>query len=165
MMKRLLLLLTLVMCCLAAAQNVPQEVPKEQLEHLVPQTYFFAGQTATTQLRNAGAIKFSDGRYLMLALVDVSGYSTGIAQKYQGLLITQVPLKVNDKTIPPGYYGFGSPTADHFGILDVNANEIAGGKIEPSTGTERPIPLRVTSSASTVTISLGRRSFSLQPAL
>ncbi|MEO8725755.1 MAG: hypothetical protein ABI383_06485 [Acidobacteriaceae bacterium] len=138
-----------------------KELSKAELARLIPASYFFAGQTASTQLRNAGGVRFNDGKFLLIALVDNSGYSSGLAQKYQGLLITQVALDFDGSTIEPGSYGFGSPAANHVGILDINANEIAGGATAASPN-PRPVPLRLTVGDSGIIVSLNKRSFTLK---
>jgi hypothetical protein len=147
----------LLSCCAAFAQQA-SEIGKQDLAKLIPQNYFFAGQTASTQVRNAGGVKIGD-KVVLFALVDNSGYSTGIQQKYQGLLITQVPLKVGDKTVQPGSYGFGTPTAEHFNVLDINATEIAGGAVTAADAQQRAVPLRVTSKEDSIVLSLGKRVF------
>jgi len=41
----------------------------EDMQKLLPSTLFYGGQTATTQLRNSGGIRFSDGKLVLAALV------------------------------------------------------------------------------------------------
>jgi len=60
------------------------------MDKLLPATVFFRGQVASVQARNSGGIKLPDGMFVEAALVDTSGYSTGIQQKYQAYLITEV---------------------------------------------------------------------------
>ena len=161
MKKIFLLLVLLCSTCFGWAQQTAKELSKTELAQLVPTNYFFAGQTATTQVRNAGGVRFEDGKLLLLALVDNSGYSTGVAQKYQGLLITEVVLEVNGKTVPPGSYGFGLPSPDHVGILDINGSEIAGDSATAAAGSERAVPLHVMVSTGKIVVNIGKRSFSL----
>ena len=40
------------------------------------------------------AFQLADGKMVIAALVDASGYSTAIQQKYQGLLITETKLTI-----------------------------------------------------------------------
>src|ERR1700742_4753160 len=77
------------------------------LSKLLPDAVFFRGQTATTQARNSGGIRFADGFYVLVSLVDNSGYSTGIQEKYQAYLITEVPLSFDGHRLAPGAYGAG----------------------------------------------------------
>jgi hypothetical protein len=39
--------------------------------------------------------------------VDASGYSSEILQTYQGYLLNEMQLRIEDKTLEPGAYGFG----------------------------------------------------------
>ena len=74
---------------------------------LLPETVFFRGQTAPVQLRNSAGVRFSDDLYTLAVIVDSSGYSSGIREKYQGYLITEVALDFGGQTVQPGAYGFG----------------------------------------------------------
>ena len=51
---------------------------------LFPEHVFFRGQVASAQLRNTGDVHFADDLYVLAGLVDSSGYSTAIKEKYQG---------------------------------------------------------------------------------
>src|SRR5438876_8027685 len=74
---------------------------------LFPESVFFRGQTAPAQMRNTGGIHFSDDLYVLAGLVDNSGYSTGICEKYQAYLITEVTLQFGAQTLKAGAYGVG----------------------------------------------------------
>ena len=43
------------------------------LAKIVPTSVFFRGQSATTQLRNSGGVRFADGALMFAVLVDNSG--------------------------------------------------------------------------------------------
>src|ERR1700758_5214872 len=63
-------------------------------EKLLPAAVYYKAQSAPTQLRNSGGVKFADGYYLLATLVDTSGYSSDIQAKYQAYFITEVPIKI-----------------------------------------------------------------------
>jgi len=44
---------------------------------------------------------------MLAGLVDNSGYSTGIREKYQAYLITEAALQFGAQTLKPGAYGVG----------------------------------------------------------
>ena len=71
-----------------AQKAAPHVLSSDELKKVVPAEFFFAGQKAPTQLRNAAGFQTADGKLMLAALVDASGYSTAIQQKYQGMLIT-----------------------------------------------------------------------------
>src|SRR5487761_253647 len=89
---------------------------------LAPPTVFFRGQSASLQLRNTYGLHFVDNTILLAGLVDSSGYSTGIQQKYQGYILSEVPLDFAGKTLPAGAYGFIAP--DAFTVMDLGAHEV-----------------------------------------
>ncbi len=74
---------------------------------LLPASVFFRGQSATTQLRNSGGVKFADGMFVLAMLVDTSGYASDVQQKYQAYFITEEAIKIEGHELPAGIYGVG----------------------------------------------------------
>lgn len=113
---------------------------------LLPGSVFFRGQTATTQTRNSGGVRFADGFYVLVALVDNSGYSTGIQEKYQAYLLTEVPLSFDGHRLPPGAYGAGIvKNADslQFVVQDIGAHDLLQSAAANDAKLHRPTPLQV----------------------
>jgi hypothetical protein len=110
---------------------------------LFPESVFFRGQTAPAQMRNTGGIHFSDDLYVLAGLVDNSGYSTGIREKYQAYLISEVTLQFGAQTLKPGAYGVGFIEGAKFVVLDLAANEIFQAASRKDTEIKRPVPLQV----------------------
>lgn len=110
---------------------------------LLPATVWFKGQSATTQLRNSGGVKFADGYFVLSTLVDTSGYSSDVAAKYQAYFITEVPIKLGGQSLPPGVYGIGFIADDKLVVTDVGAHEIATVSTSTDEGLKRPTPLQV----------------------
>src|SRR5260221_4184228 len=79
----------------------------EHVKKLAPNSYYFAGQSAAVQVRNTAGLKNSAGKVVLAGLVDTSGYSTAIQEKYQGFLITETKLSFDGATLDPGEYGVG----------------------------------------------------------
>src|SRR5208282_1229547 len=117
----------------AAGRLSPQAKPETVLKaadvgaKLFPDKVFFGGQVATVQLRNAGGIHFSDGAYTLAALVDGSGYSTELRQKYQGYLLSEAAIEIQGHKLPAGAYGFGFLNGGKFVVMDVGAHDIFQG--------------------------------------
>src|SRR5262252_7570662 len=111
---------------------------------LFPESVFFRGQTAPAQMRNTGGIHFSDDLYVLAGLIDSSGYSTGIRQKYQAYFITEVVLEFGAKTLQPGAYGVGFIEGGKFVVLDLAANDLFGVESHRDSDMKRPVPLQVT---------------------
>ncbi len=84
---------------------------------IFPDQVFFRGQVAPVQMRNTGGIRFGDDFYVLAGLVDNSGYSTSIRQKYQGYLITEVTLEMGGQKLAPGAYGVGFIAGNRFVVM------------------------------------------------
>ena len=97
-------------------------------------------------MRNTGGIHFSDDFYVLAGLVDNSGYSTGIREKYQAYLITEVALQFGAQALKPGAYGVGFIEGGKFVVLDLAANELFRAASQKDTQMKRPVPLQVTAS-------------------
>src|SRR5579862_2143634 len=71
-------------------------------QKLLPASVYYKAQSAPTQLRNSGGVKFADGYYVLATLVDTSGYSSDIQAKYQAYFIAEVPVEIGGKKLPAG---------------------------------------------------------------
>lgn len=122
---------------------------------IMPATVFFRGQTAPTQGRNSGGVHFANGKYMLAALVDTSGYSTEVKQKYQGYLLTEVPLDFGGHHLAPGAYGFGFIGNHRFVVLNIGGEQIMETSWHPFVG-NRPVPLEVLSAKDGYQLCSGR---------
>jgi hypothetical protein len=133
----------LVLLTAGLAQKTAQHLlTAEELKSIVPAEFFFRGQKAPTQLRNAIGFQMADGKVTLAALVDVSGYSTSIQQKYQGLLITESKLDIGGSELPPGEYGFGF-AADKFVVMNVASEDALSAPCQTDAELKRPVPLKL----------------------
>jgi len=114
---------------------------------IFPERVFFRGQVAPAQLRNTGGVHFADDLYVLAGLVDSSGYSSGMREKYQGYLLSEVTLQFGDQTLKPGAYGFGFLTSGKFVVMDLGANDVLQGTSQKDAEMKRPVPLQVAASA------------------
>lgn len=151
MIRRFVLLASLVLFSLAplsgnaqtAATSFPQILNAAQAGAVLPPSVFFAGQSAPTQTRNSGGVRFSKDAMLLATLVDNSGYSSSIQQKYQAYLITEAPIDLGGHRLPPGAYGCGFIAGDNFIVMDIGANEIFTIKSAQDPALQRPTPLQI----------------------
>jgi hypothetical protein len=120
----------------------------EITSRLLPETVFFRGQTAPVQLRNSAGVRFSDDLYTLAAIVDSSGYSSGIREKYQGYLITEVALDFGGQTVRPGAYGFGFLNGGKFVVMDLGAHDVIQGASQHDAELKRPVPLQIAAASS-----------------
>lgn len=114
---------------------------------LLPNAVYYDGKSASTQLRNAAGVHFTDGAYTLAVLVDTSGYSSEVQQKYQGYLLTETALEFGVHRLVPGAYGFGF-VAGHFVITDIGAHEVLDAEASRDPQMSRPVPLQVVESSS-----------------
>lgn len=110
---------------------------------LMPSRVFYRGQTATTQLRNSGGIKFADNYYVLASMVDTSGYSTDVAAKYQAYFITEVPMHVGGMRLGTGVYGIGFIAGNKFVVTDVGGHDVLTVNSTTDSALKRPMPLQI----------------------
>lgn len=127
----------------ASAQGGTKILKPAELTKLIPQTVFYRGQSATTQLRNSSGIKFDDGFLVLTCMVDTSGYSTGIAAKYQAYFITEVPIQVGGQSLAPGAYGIGFIEGNKFIVTDLGAHELLTVASATDSEIKHPMPLQI----------------------
>ena len=63
------------------AQGGDTVLKPSDTQKLLPASVYYKAQSAPTQLRNSGGVKFADGFYVLATLVDTSGYSSDVAAK------------------------------------------------------------------------------------
>jgi hypothetical protein len=112
-------------------------------QKLLPASVYYKAQSATTQLRNSGGVKFADGYYVLATLVDTSGYSSDVQAKYQAYFITEVPLKIGGQDLPAGVYGIGFIGGGKLVVTDVGAHDLLTVSTGDDGGMKRPTPLQV----------------------
>jgi len=110
---------------------------------LFPEAVFFRGQSAPVQMRNTAGVHFSDDLYVLAGMVDNSGYSTGIRERYQAYLLSEVTLQIGGQTLKPGAYGMGFIEGGKFVVMDLAANDIFRLGSQRDAEMKRPIPLQV----------------------
>lgn len=157
------LMVLAVLSALALAQQSKPAgvVDKADLKTLVPSTYFYRGQSATVQLRNSAAIRTQDQKYILAGLVDTAGYASDVAQKYQGLFITEVKLKIGGSELAPGQYGMGF-VGDKFVLTDVAANDLFSVSSTRDDKLKRPVPLALVEEGGAYRLYAGRKYVTLE---
>jgi len=130
-----------VLGSLTLAQAGAQILTDDQVKKLAPSSYFFAGQSAAVQVRNTGGLKNSAGKLILAGLVDTSGYSTAIQEKYQGFLITETKLTFDGATLDAGEYGFGFKDGK-FIVMNVAATDLLSIPSQNDDQLKHPVPLK-----------------------
>jgi hypothetical protein len=114
---------------------------------IFPERVFFRGQSAPVQFRNSAGVHFADDLYVLAGMVDSSGYSTAIKEKYQAYLLSEVTLEIGGQTLKPGAYGIGFLNGGKFVVMDLGANDILQATSQKDMEMKRPVPLQVVPSA------------------
>jgi hypothetical protein len=114
---------------------------------IFPERVFFRGQSAPVQFRNSGGVHFADDLYVLAGMVDSSGYSTAIKEKYQAYLLSEVTLEIGGQALKPGAYGIGFINGGKFVVMDLGANDVLQASSQKDTEMKRPVPLQVVPSA------------------
>jgi hypothetical protein len=99
----------------------------------------------------------------LAALVDASGYSTAIQQKYQGLLITESKLNVEGSELPPGQYGFGYTASDKFVVMDVANDDVLSVPSKTEQALERAVPLKLVEEGGAYRLYAGKKWVEIKP--
>jgi hypothetical protein len=156
---------TLVLLLLASglAQKGAQHLLSgDELKTVVPAEFFFRGQKAPVQLRNATGFQSASGKVTFAALVDASGYSTAIQQKYQGMLITESKLNIGGSELAPGEYGFGF-AAEKFVVMNVANDDVLSAPYQTEAELKRAVPLKLVEDGASYKLYAGKKWVSVKP--
>ena len=155
--------LIVAMASLVTAQQATKHaLSGDELRKAVPAEYFFRGAKAPVQLRNAVGFQLADGKITLAALVDASGYSTAIQQKYQGLLITESKLDIGGSELAPGQYGFGFTSDGQFVVMDVANNDVLTVPSAAYPQMQRALPLKLEPDGSSYTLYSGKKGVGIK---
>jgi hypothetical protein len=132
-------------------------LPAADAGKILPASVWFKGQSATTQPRNSGGVKFADGFFVLSTLVDTSGYSSDVSSRYQAYFITEVPLRIEGHELAAGVYGIGFIPGDKFVVLDVGAHDLFVVSSHTDVELKRPVPLKVSAEKDSFRLWEGRK--------
>lgn len=141
-------------------------LPAGETEKLLPSSVLFKSQLAPVQGRNSGAIRLPSGALIVTSLVDSSGYSSGVRERFQFFLYTEVPLQLAPgKVLPVGFYGGGFLADNTMIVLDVASHDLV--KVptltDPSLRRPRPLQILHDATANEDRLYLGRSYLVLRP--
>jgi hypothetical protein len=113
-------------------------------------------------MRNAVGFELADGKMTLAALVDVSGYASSVAQKYQGLLITESKINIGGSSLAPGQYGFGFTGDGKFVVTDVADNDVLSVTYETDQALKTAVPLKLIADAEGYKLYAGKKWISIK---
>lgn len=154
----LLLICVVLQCGLTVAVAVGNEAvlkASDITSKIFPDQVFFRGQVASVQMRNTGGVRFADDMFVLAALVDNSGYSSDIRQKYQAYFISEVTLEIGGQKVAPGAYGVGF-VKGKFIVMDLGAHDLFQADSAHDAEMKRPVPLQVVNSSGKYRLYSGR---------
>ena len=154
----ILSLASLLLCTSALAQQASKHVlSADEVRKATPTEYFYRGQKAPVQMRNAGGFQLADGKMTLAALVDVSGYASDVTQKYQGLLITESKLNIGGSSLAPGQYGFGFTGDGKFVVTDVADHDVLSTSYQTDQALKPAVPLKIVADGDGYKLYAGRK--------
>lgn len=149
-------LISLLALAAVAQSKKTGVVEASEMKQIVPTNYYYDGQVAPVQFRNAAAVRLNSGKVVQAGLVDNSGYSSDIAAKYQGYFITEQKIKIGGKELAPGQYGFGF-SGGKFRVMDVGGNDVLQADQQMDEGLKRPVPLKITTDGANYRLYAGKK--------
>lgn len=156
LMVALLLLITAAFAVPVLAQDRVTVLAGAELTRVVPTAFYFQGQSAPTQMRNSAAARFGTNRFVIVGMVDTSGYSAEIRARYEGFFITDSAITIGSETLATGAYGFGFSKDGKLNILDIAGNEVLSVAVTNDKDLRRPRPLSMSMSGTDVRLYRGR---------
>ena len=128
-----------------------------EVKKVLPSDFFFSGQVAPVQARNSAGIRFADKKLFLIAMVDTSGYSSNVAEKYQGMLITESAVSVGGSKLPAGVYGFGTSADGKFNVMNMAGEQVLTVATETDSAVAHPVPLTMSEDGGKYRLYLGRK--------
>jgi len=147
------------------AQKGFEVVKGKAFKDAIPRDFYLEGNRIPTQDRNSVLVTTPAGARVVFGLLDTSGYSSHIQQKYTGMIISEGTFTVCGVKVGVGSFGFGNtmPMGDSAEDMKLTIYDQAGTKLAECSGKkdsslEKPSPLQVMNGK----LYLGRFSFDLK---
>jgi hypothetical protein len=159
----LLVFVSLMLPWSLLAANEAVILSESELPRVVPIGFYFEGQSAATQMRNAAAVRFGPKRYVVTALVDTSGYASDVRAKCEGFLITDSVILIGGKELGIGSWVIGLTKEGMLNIFDLSGAKIMGLKTTRDTALKTPKPVNILKAADGVRLYRGRDYVLISP--
>lgn len=101
------LLLSLVVVNPASAQGVFKVEKGEAFNKIIPRDFVLEENSIPVEKRNSALVITPSGARLIAGLLDTSGYSSQVQEKYLGMMIVEGSVEMCGHQIGIGSYGFG----------------------------------------------------------
>lgn len=134
----------------ARAQGGFEPVKGKAFDSAMPKDFYLEGNAIPTEKRNAALLRTPEGKRVLVALIDTTGYSSQIQQKYVGMVIAEGSFSICGQQISVGSYGFGldkpAPPSDAdatFHLYDQAGDRRFDCAAKKDTAARQPQPLQV----------------------
>jgi hypothetical protein len=101
------LLLSVMAAKPASAQGVFKVEKGEAFNKVIPKDFVLEENAIPTEKRNSALVMSPSGARIVVGLLDTSGYSSQVQEKYLGMLIAEGRVTVCGRHVAIGSYGFG----------------------------------------------------------
>lgn len=152
------------------AQGSYEIVTGKAFDSAMVKDFYLEGNAIPAEKRNAVLLKTPAGARVLLALIDTTGYSSQVQQKYEGLIISEGNFTVCGLKVGVGSFGLGhtKPAATSNEDMKLTLYDQAGDKLSECAGKKdadlaQPKPLQVVAAqGQPAKLYLGRYAFDLQ---
>lgn len=149
----------------ASAQGVFKVEKGEAFNKIIPRNFVLEENSIPTEKRNSTLVLTPSGARLIAGLLDTSGYSSQVQEKYLGMLIAEGSVEVCGHQVAIGSYGFGlaktkNAAGSHpsrFVLYNQAGKRVAECAVRWDEKLKNPSPLQVVASGGqTARLYLGR---------
>ncbi|HZT70047.1 MAG TPA: hypothetical protein VFC10_09935 [Terriglobia bacterium] len=148
----------------ASAQGVFKVETGQAFNKVIPRDFVLEENAIPTEKRNSALVLTPSGARVIAGLLDTSGYSSQVQEKYLGMLIVEGKLNVCGNPVAIGSYGFGLAKShgaaegqgSRFMLYNQAGARVAECPAEWDAKIKTPRPLQVVTSGKTARLYLGR---------
>jgi hypothetical protein len=128
----------------ACAQGAFEQISGKAFDSAIPNDFYLEGNRIPVQKRNAALLKTPAGARLLLGLIDTTGYSSQIQEKYMGMVITEGKVSACDIPLSVGSYGFGlEKPAGKFFLYNQAGEKVGECGAKKDSAVKQPKPFNI----------------------
>jgi hypothetical protein len=137
-----------LLAVVSAPAQAQEKLEGKAFDAAVVKDFYLEGNAIPVQKRNTVVLKGTDGKRMVFGLLDTSGYSAEIQQKYAGMIIVERQVSVGGASGAPGAYGFGlqKPTPPEgpgkLILYDVGGTKVGEATAQYDAALAQPVPLQ-----------------------
>lgn len=133
----------------------------------LPRDFYLEGNAIPVEKRNAALVTTAEGKRVFFGLLDTSGYSSQVQEKYSGMIISEGRFSLCGIPVGVGSYGFGIKKGPGEGKAMFYLYNQAGARVGACSVTsdeklKSPTPLQVTVPPQPAALYLGRYRLALR---